>query len=382
MIDKFADGYVCGQNIHDVYAKIEKDVMPFLSKKSRRLSSSIPTIDYDDALQEGRVAIVVALAHYDHERGEDCVGPYVWKVVKNAYFGMAYEALMKSKMPHIFVTGTDGKVYNKPCSPISLNMLMDNERGGGGGYKQICGLIDTKMLSPECETMNHRVRSGVGKFTMKMYNKLGGIDRKVFKCKVHPSNDFLSMLYSDGVDFVHKDEQGVLVLADDFNITFDQIAAFLGINKNAVGWSLYKIRELFLEMAKYDDDFNELFDDLVIDKRWPSVWMVTGKVEDLEFEQKTFRKRHLDPERTSSDEYAASSTVKDANGLPFYSRLIKWYKWGSVIVIKRGDVYYTIIAEGRFNPLTGAVFGLKITGAHECIPLSWYKIMVKALNNE
>lgn len=376
-ISKLPKGYICDEKLLREYAKAEADVLPFLRKQSHRVSSVIPTIDFDDALQEGRSAVVVALVYYNESKGDGRVGPYVWRVVKNAYCAMIYEALTKCKVPFINGIDAEGNIIRKPAFPISLDTMLSTENGERRAYE-----VPDDSLTPDEEVVHQRMRSEVGRFTMKMYNALTGIDYDVFTCKVHPAkkDGFLNMLYMDGVNFVYRNEQGTLVLGDDFDIGADHIGRYLGINKNAVGWSLYKIRRLFLEMARYDKNFIGLFDDMVIDRRWPMVHMMKGAAEDLEFEREVFRKRCLGTKQTESSEYAVGAK-KGKDGMPYYSRLIKWYEWGAVVTVKRGKDYYTIIAEGRFNPLTGAVFGAGLKDAQEHIPLKWYRGMVKELKD-
>jgi len=374
-MDKLPKGYVCDDGLLRAYAMAEREVLPFLRKQSHRVSSIIPTIDYDDALQEGRSAVVVALVYFDENKGDGRVGPYVWRVVKNAYCAMIYEALTKSKVPFINDVDADGNVIRRPAFPISLDTMLSTE-DGDRGYE-----IPDKAITPDDEVAHAKMRSKVGNFTMKMYNKLEGTDYDVFTCMVHPAKKqgFLDMLYMDGVNFVYRDEKGALVLDDEFDVGAEHIGRYLEINKNAVGWSLYKIRKLFLEMARYDKDFIGLFNDMVIDRRWPMVHTAKGTSEDLEFKRRIFQKRCLSPKQSQPSEYAVGA--KKEGGLPYYSRLIKWYEWGAAITVKRGKDYYTIIAEGRFNPLTGAVFGAGMKDAQEHIPLKWYRGMAKGLKD-
>jgi hypothetical protein len=57
--------------------------------------------------------------------------------------------------------------------------------------------------------------------------------------------------------------------------------------------------------------------------------------------------------------------------------LIKWYTWGCTITIKRDNIYYTMVAIGRLNIRTGAVFGDNDSQLH--LPMKWYKSMAREL---
>lgn len=360
-----------------MYAGLEKELLPYMIKKSSKLATSIPTITFEDAMQEGRLAILEAIRGYKPEKDNgNGPGPYVRKLVKHAYVNMAYVAMMKSKVPHV-VSSKNGESCKHPSFPISLDALLDAEYGNNNVNKH---LVDSCVENPEDATLDSKMRSTVGKFTMKMYNRLSGVDYKVFKCKVHPPADFLDMMYLEGVNFVTRAADGRLVLSDNFNVSCTHIEKYLKLSKNTVGWSLYKIRELFMEMARNDDDFSEIFENLVIDKRWPMVHTSVGKKEALDFKRRVFRKRQLDTRQTQQIRYLKSDR-EDSCGKPYYSMTIKAYAWGSVIVIKKGKLYYTMVIEGRFNEITGDVFGLVMTGAHVKIPLAFYREMKKELKD-
>jgi hypothetical protein len=156
----------------------------------------------------------------------------------------------------------------------------------------------------------------------------------------------------------------------------EHISKYLNTNRNAVGWSLYKIRKVFLDMAKNDEDFSELFEDLIIDRRWPQILWKAAPNEDLDFKRMVFKKHALSTIQIKEYDYSVSKR-KDSVGNPYYSRLIKWYTWGCTITIKRDNIYYTMVAIGRLNIRTGAVFGDNDSQLH--LPMKWYKSMAKEL---
>ena len=364
----------CGKEINEVYEYTLNSVLPFIKRRSRYVSTVIPSIDYDDALQEGRLAVVVALAKCDREKYDD-IKPYVLKIIKNAYKRMVYETLTQTRIPHVNVMDEDGNINKKPVYPISLDVMMES-KDGSGVTNYMNSIEDDKNMSPEKTVINNRMSSELGKFTMKIYNRLSGVDYEVFKCKVHPPQDFLDMMYMDGVDFVYRTDNGELRLIEDFTVPVEHISKYLNVNRNAVGWSLYKIRKVFLDMAKNDEDFSELFEDLIIDRRWPQILWKAASNEDLDFKRMVFKKHALSTIQIKEYDYSVSNR-KDSVGDPYYSRLIKWYTWGCTITIKRDNIYYTMVAIGRLNIRTGAVFGDNDSQLH--LPMKWYKSMAKEL---
>jgi hypothetical protein len=51
-IDKLPKDFRCDEKLLEAYNKTEAEILPYLKRQSYRISSAIPSIDYEDALQE------------------------------------------------------------------------------------------------------------------------------------------------------------------------------------------------------------------------------------------------------------------------------------------------------------------------------------------
>jgi len=379
MTVSFPAGFKCDGIINEVYPEIERRVFPYIKQRSRRIAHMLPGIELDDAIQEGRLALLSALAKFDFNKNKGKLESYVGRVLINTYHCMVYESLTQSKVPHVMAKDENGNWVKRPRFPISLDAMLAPTDDEVCPYEP----PDEKWVSPEQEITHHQLRSDVGKFTMKMYNKLTGTERLVFRCKVHPPAEMLDMLYTEGVEFVYRDEGGELALEPGFQVTNRQIAKYIKIDKNAVDWAMHKVKKLFTEIAKYDDDFSDLFGDVVIGRGWPMIHMTRGEHHDIEWAKRIIKKRCLDSVPLAGymqeqDHFQTAGEVGQ-DGKPKWVRMIKRYAWGSEVTLKRGKEYVTMVIEGRFNPLTGEVFGED--GMREDVPVSWYKTLVKELKH-
>jgi hypothetical protein len=92
---------------------------------------------------------------------------------------------------------------------------------------------------------------------------------------------------------------------------------------------------------------------------------------DHEFVRETIALRDLDPRPASARDIETKGEL---------GREITTYSWGVVMVLKRGEQYRTLVIEGRFNKITGGVFGA-VEGTHKRVPdvVPWYVQLHKGL---
>lgn len=360
----FSNGYTCDARVKELYETVEPKVLPMLKRKSHNVSSRIPGIDYEDALQEGKIAVLSALSKYDPAKSTTGGWePYVGKVISNAYRGMMYEALMKSKVPH--VVNEEGE--SRPKFPLSLDSLSFD------GNSSAC-----EPLTParqENDAMWAQVKTDISRFTMKMYNKLEGVELPIFKCMVHPKQDFLEMMFLDGVAGVRK-VGDALAIEEGMQVPSASIRKYLGISKNVLDWAMYKIKYAFMKMAKFDEDFSDVFDGMLDGRRWPQVHVKPRSENDIDWKKRVFASRALDTAQIGPSEKYSIQPVKPNQ--PKYSRTVKWYKWGAVVEVRRNRERFLMILEGRFNVNTGAVFGE--SGARLNVPMDWYPTLARQIN--
>ncbi len=344
MIANFPKGYQCPSEHRARWPELERTMLPLIKAKARRIKKFTGGVDMDDAIQEGRLALLAALAKHDPNKGP--LDRYVSVCLNNAYNGLLYKMLSVTRMPRAVVRAPNGEQMSVPYPPLLLgNMDM---------------AVSDEYFTPEIECQHTEMEEQARIFKLKLLNNLKGRDRDVFECRTNPSVDFLKMVQN--------------VNGNIYAPTIQHIAQYLGVSKNSVDWSLYKIKESFTQMAR-GDEFSELFGDVVRSKEWPMIH-VSDKIDshDVEFVAKIIRKRKLDPKPVEG--YERESDFHQKAGA--FSRMIERYPWGVVLVLRRQALCHTLVIEcDKFTPLTGDVFGA--AGTHELVPVKWYSQLVKAL---
>lgn len=350
----FPEGWRCPEALREMYPDIERRVYPAILHKSRALHRSLPSIGVDDAIQEGRLALLGALLRYDYNKAKGGLVAYASRVLTNAYLGLVYHELAQCRTPFVIVTDADGNAVKRPLPLLSLDDMLAWD-GDGWGYEPAAS-----DESPEVVCSWAELDAQAKRMKLRLLNTLTGLDKKVFTARCNPSVELLKMIKNSGGD-ASKEVPSIA------------IARYLGVTKNTVDWSLHKIRLLFTKMAKYDSEFSELFGEAVAEKGWPVIHISKAPYHDHEFVAEVIERRGLDPRPIPG--YAAEPDHFQAAGE--WSRMIERYEWGVVLVLGKGKLRRTLVLEGKFNALLGVVYGAD--GAREKVPVGWYGDLVKRL---
>lgn len=332
----FPENFQCDDIQRELYAALEARMMPVIRRKAQRVRG---VVDLDEAVQQGRLTVLKAMASFDINRGHGALDHYVGTCLDNTFSQIFNRANTEGRMPRVPVR--DGAQWVRVRkAPVSLRPEIHDTPSDEAGP-------DADVLTAESED---RVR----KFRVRMVTKLKGNDRAVFMAKVCPSPDLLLLVRNLGDD----EEEPPSNVA---------ISKHLGISKNAVDYSLAKIRQLATEMAD-DVEWKDVFT-AGRAKGWALVHDASGEG----FVRKVLEQRRLDPRPLPRCHLDAD--FHQAAGI--YARRIERYPWGAVVVCQRGDEVRTLVIEGRFKARTGEVFGLN--GTRREIPVEWYAELVKAL---
>jgi len=341
MTAHFPANYKCDAETRDAWPEMEAKMLPLIEIKARRIRNWAGVgMDLEDALQEGRLALLSAIASYDYSKGD--LDPYVGVVLDNTYKTILYKMLSQTRMPQAYTYNGEEWVKS-PSPPLSLSDM---------------DLDSSEDLSPEVAASYVQLEEQARIFKLKLLNTLKGRDKAVFECRTNPPVRFLKKVEEWG--------------GDKSNPTNLHIARYLNVGKNAVDWSLYKIRELFTRQAR-ETEFSDLFGDVVDTNRWPMICMSKKAKHDLDFVQHIIKSHDLDPKPFS--DYHLRPDHHQESGI--YSRIIERYSWGVVLILRRGAVSRTLVIEGKFNVPMGDVFG--DCGTHEKIPVKWYSELVREL---
>lgn len=108
--------------LHEMYADVERQVMPLIRRGARRLSQRLGGhIHEDDAIQAGRIVVWNALSGFDITRCDGDIERYVQRCLRNAYISMYARATAKRRMPQ--VVQRDGATYStRPLPPVPASM--------------------------------------------------------------------------------------------------------------------------------------------------------------------------------------------------------------------------------------------------------------------
>lgn len=347
MAATFPKGWVCPEAVREMYVDHEKALMPIIKAKSMRLNR-FARVDIDDAIQEGRLALLSALARYDVNRApHGDANRFIMVVLNNTYKGLLYEALSQSRMPRMAVQGMDGEWKMAPRVPLSLDEALEDT------------YTTQDEDSPETDCVRTELETQARVFRLRMLNRLQGHDLDVFNCRVNPPAEFLKMVQNQGGD-----------VYDPTNL---HIAQYLSISKNEVDGCLYRIKTIFTKMCR-DSDFIDLFGDTINGRgNWPMIHVSTKDIHDVEFVKEIIAARSLDP-RPVEGYHKYKDHCQIAPGC---ARMIERYSWGIVLVLRFEGECRTMVIEGKFNPVSGDVFGK--SGAREKIRVPWYQRLVKTL---
>lgn len=332
------------EEVKALYPEVEARVMPMLQRKARRIARRNAGIGFDDALQEGRMALMRSLCRFDYNRAHGEIERYASKVLDNTYNAMIYRELMQARMPRAIYLDDGGEWKKAPRAPISID-----------GLEHLIGAPEEDDTYSENQSTQ---RANVMK--MKLINRLKNErDKLVFRCRTNPPLELVQMLKNEGR------EPGAPDSSD--------IARYLGCSKNVVDWSLFKIRQEFTYLSR--GKFSELFEGYIEAEERPVIHLSSAtEREDEDFVRETIAQRGLDtrPDARASrrDDY-----LEQRGG---FTRKLERYPWGAVLIVSNGEECRTMVIEGKFNVLSGEVFGS--TGLHEPVPVPWYGQLAKKLN--
>lgn len=326
---------------HVMYREWEKRLSPMINSFAHRLSLRLryEGVGFDDAQQELRLALFQALASYDAERSHGGMYNYAREVLKNAACHVMCRASRKARRPHIVVE-EDGELKTKAISNIYMDDL-------------VLDAFEDRGLSVEDQAEENRFRTRLRAARGKLARDLNDREREVFACFVNPSEEFL----------IYLENEGAIEPSNEL------IAKFLGRSKNSVDWAIHTIKKKFTKIL--EQDFSDVIEIPVREGKWPLLF-VSKKYSDREFVRDVMQERRLDTRPLRPREILANHR-KGAY------RSVERYSWGSVIEVSFGEEHATVLAVGRFNPLSGEVIG---EGGYwkrlqDCIP--WYSMVISAL---
>lgn len=319
--------------IQEMYNDVERRMLPFMKAKAARYRG----VNLDDAIQEARLALMSAMTRFNYNRGD--LQPYMREVVTNTYRAEVTKMLAASRCPRVSERGPDGEWTTRPQLPSSYEAMLEAR-------------VPIESEAPDATdapTLDAETHRALRAFRNTLARRLNDRERAVLQCRIAPP---VALIKAAG---------------GEDNVDNVAIAEHLGMNKAQIDWALYKIRNVFTELAG-QERFQELWGGQTRRKGWPRIHASKGTHRHNKFIARTLARRKLDDQQTgpATDEECAEGR-----------RLVEVYSWGAIVIVEREGETWTLVCEGTFNPRAGEVTGA--SGARLLLPVEGYQRLAKAL---
>jgi RNA polymerase sigma factor (sigma-70 family) len=321
-----------------IFKDVERALKPVLIHHAKKISQALGT-PLDESLQEIRIALFESLSGYDYNRSHGKMHRYVDRVLRNSALSIIYQMTTQTRVPHVIYTVDGEQKIMRQRHLTSLDEIVD------------CDVDPSHTPAEVLEDSQTEDRRRVLK--MRLMNKLSDRERQVFDCLCHPPEAFLVFLQNVEAE----------------TATHELIGEYMGLSKNAVDWALKMVRKKFTKIA--ESEFVDLIEGKLNDGSWPMIHVSRKDKPDTDFVIGIISKRGLDPRPLPRP--------RDIETTGKVAREIQVYPWGVVLTLKRGEVYRTMVLEGKFNKNTGEVAGTDGTWKSVCDEIPWYNALVKEL---
>lgn len=329
----------------EVYVDVERAVMPIIRGASNKFAK-LAGADVDDAIQEGRLALLKALSKYDYNLSRGGIYNYAREAVQQAMLGMLYKATTLGRLPHLVIED-NGELKTVRSWPA---LMADFDT-----------VVSETAPDPEREVIDGEMQSRLGELQMRLNGRLNDFQKNVLACLSNQNPAFTLYLRN-----IQKDEEKAIEEKHTL------IAKFFGETKNSVDWAVHHIKNHFTKLA--EEQFSDIVADAIDKGAWP-MFHVSNEGNDKDFINYVIEEHDLDPRPSGPPDVKRTET----NGV-VTARSIESYSWGSIIHLRHGEHAATVIAEGRFNAISGEV--LTPTGLWKNIKeqLPWYPTLQRILS--
>lgn len=339
-----------GVSVHEVFPELEKILQPRMKALAYKFAPVLE-IGIEDALQEARLSVFKAFEGYDYEKSNGGVKSFAHRAIKNGFLDLLYKATTQSRNPHTIYEDSEGQVQLVLHRRLpSLEQLMSPETGFSP-LQVPCPEDTLPERMAEGELMSRKIRV----LALRLSRKLKRSEREVFYCWTRPPEAFQLYLRNIGVE-----------PSEATNI---HIASYLGVGKNTVDYAIHKIKGHFADLAE-GPEFSDIIRELVEEGKWPMIY-TSDKADDVEFVKRILKEKNLEP---IPAEKSRDIQVSGTSG-----RIVERYHWGVIVHLKYRSREATLVIEGRFNKLSGDVFGESGYWKTVADTIPWYKELAKEL---
>lgn len=321
--------------VRDMYKDVEPKLEKYIRKRARMLNG---TVDVDDAVQEMRKAIMMAMCKYDFAKANGELGPYLQRVVKHTGYSLWNKSQSLKNIPHAKGRNAEGETVVERY-PL-VHALPDGTQA-----------IELGSNPPKAHELVEDIEAEerANDFRERLMARLGERERELLRLRLEPPDN----IPSEGDEPSHV-----------------EIAAYMGLTKNQADWSLHRIREAATEVIESDPEgISDVVQGFVERSGWPEVHTKRSPEYSREFVEAIAAESDLDLDSPLDQEW---------KHCPKGSRYVEKHAWGAVVYVSRAGRGWTSVVRGRFNVPTGTVYG--DCGAVKHIDIEGYSTLAKALN--
>lgn len=326
--------------IQEMYPDMEAVLMPQIQARvASKLKHGLDGMDVDDAIQEARLMILLSMRRYDFNKGD--LASYMSRVVTNTCNALYHKTTQWRRMPRVEVRDEQtGEIKAVPTRPGSYDQRAEAGDEAPADFPSPDARLDWQESVDQASELEHAI-----------FQALDEREAQVLRCRLHPPPELRKIVGEGDPSNVH-------------------IAEYLGISKSQIDWALYKIRNVFTEVAD-QDRFSDVFAELIESSRWPTIHISNGADFHNEFVQRKLRQHRLQTDAPLSHRDEECKLGR---------RRVVQYDWGAEVAVWLGESCWTAVIRGRFNPRSGEVTGQ--SGARKLIPIPGYPQLAKALADE
>lgn len=225
-----------------MYRQVEDMVKPIMESNARGFSRQLG-LTHDEALQEARLALVMALREYDYNKSRGGIYNYAKTAVRRHFLKRWAFHRAQARRPHVVATNDDGKRVAKPVAFAEYLPTIRNGESRREFEGDFMDMIPAVMCpTPEAGLETAEAERTAGDFLKALEDALTERDREVLRCKYDPPR---------GLRMLMLDE-----LTDEPTIPL--IGRYLNLSKNEVDWAIRRIRATALQVIA--SEFSDLTD--------------------------------------------------------------------------------------------------------------------------
>lgn len=205
----------------DLYLKLESMSKQIITSNARRYCKSI-NMSFDDAIQEAKIALIKSCSKYNYNNSYGGIYNFISRSIRNHFLKMKSATQTRCRSPHIVIKEDNkNKIVPVPfvLHPEDSKMdYMDTFQSDFIGPEEYFSRDEGFEI---CKTIQRSLE-----------NVLDEREITILRCKIDPPYDFRIMMMEN---FERKP-------------TIRLICKYTGLQKNAVDWSIRKIRQVAIDI--------------------------------------------------------------------------------------------------------------------------------------